>query len=594
MEGKQSVIARLMGFDEHQPLEAIHKPQRVLSENYLRKVASIGVGKKKNKKEAKEVCQRKGVLDLSFQKCAIGEEFHDSSKLDFFQKHKNDSVTCSERFDLVRQYESSSSHMRIIVLKPISGKAKRFGVKNVQCSVESIRQRSSASREIFKELKRIRRWRNLGFPKMNSSLGLSGGDTPTLKSEILSPPSTCSFEYSDKSTLSNRSKKQIWERCLLREKYKVETTSRISTLDELIALQDPISWPRNCKPGLDLSKFAKQQLKCEAYSNRWYLGLEKPLNQARSKMIIKHDFIKDMVVDKEIENTNKSFGESESEQLEPTMCISLEEDYDSSSLTTDTSTQQDSSTGFQEESSVFSHCSSIEPDSVMSFEEPYQPSPISVLELPFSSESLGRVKGDICDLKRQHQLPKSKTWYKEESSMVISSDDETDNDALMKDFKVEESRNISYLIELLKEVNLLGKNIEEFSSWDSLEFPISVSVFETLEKKYGDQMSWKRSDRLLLFDSINAGLVEIILPCIGEPTCEMSVSRRLSPIRDAMEDLLKLRVGNEKEYDKAKNSKEIVMGSELGKIDLGDEIYVIVMEIQKLLFDELAAELFSM
>ncbi|KAF4382270.1 hypothetical protein G4B88_011599 [Cannabis sativa] len=569
MEGKQSVIARLMGFDEHQPLEAIHKPQRVLSENYLRKVASIGVGKKKNKKEAKEVCQRKGVLDLSFQKCATGEE--SDSKLDFFQKHKNDSVTCSERFDLVRQYESSSSHMRILVLKPISGKAKRFGVKNVQCSVESIRQRSSASREIFKELKRIRRWRNLGFPTMNSSLGLSGGDTPTLKSEILSPP----------STLKNIKLKRLLE---------------LVPLDELIALQDPISWPRNCKPGLDLSKFAKQQLKCEAYSNRWYLGLEKPLNQARSKMIIKHDFIKDMVLDKEIENTNKSSGESEteSEQLDPTMCISLEEDYDSSSLTTDTSTQQDSSTGFQEESSVFSHCSSIEPDSVMSFEEPYQPSPISVLELPFSSESLGRVKGDICDLKRQHQLPKSKTWYKEESSMVISSDDETENDALMKDFKVEESRNISYLIELLKEVNLLGKNIEEFSSWDSLEFPISVSVFETLEKKYGDQMSWKRSDRLLLFDSINAGLVEIILPCIGEPTCEMSVSRRLSPIRDAMEDLLKLLVGNEKEYDKAKNSKEIVIGSELGKIDLGDEIYVIVMEIQRLLFDELAAELFSM
>ncbi|XP_062092751.1 uncharacterized protein LOC133798485 [Humulus lupulus] len=763
MEGKRStpsVIARLMGLDEHQPPEAVQKPQRVLSENYLRKVASIGVGKKRSfherhslrptfeeKKESKDFFQvakilkgdkhlelrvnkRKGDLDLSVQKCVTGEEFQDSSELDYFQKgipkrnslfsnrlhdmqgslalshsndttllksynsagrdvdicrnskskserisfrsfqkHKNDTITCSNqeelgisfhdfgRSELVRrQYESSSSYMRIVDFKPLSAEAKssegyffspsskegsHLGdskctgfpspgsgtipneVKNVQCNVESIKERSTASREILEELKRRKIWRNLGFSTKNSSLGLCGGDPSAIKSEMLSPPSTRSsdlrkkyqsFSSSDKSNLSIKSKKQLPERCLLSEKCKVEPAS--------------ISWPRNRKPGngrhglggLVLSKFAKQQSRYEAYSNRWYLGLEESLNQARSKMIrydsidkgsesndLNSDSVRDMVVDTETEIADKPSGESESEQLESTMCICLEEDDgDSSSLATDTSVQQDSSNGFQEESSVFSHCSSTELESLMSFEETYQPSPVSVLELPFSSESLGRVKDDICDLKRQLQLLKSKASeeYKEGSGMVVSSDDETEegspgnskeNDAFMKVFKVEESRNFSYLVELLTEAGLLGKNLQEFSTWDSSECPISVSVFETLEKKYGDQMSWKRSERLLLFDSIKAELVKMLLPCIAEPTWEKTVSRRLSPIRDEemiVEDLWKLLVSQEKEH--TKNSTETVMESELGKLDLGDEIYLIGIEIEQMLFDEFAAELFSM
>lgn len=45
-----SVIARLMGLHELQPQELVKKPkqQRVLSENYRRKVASIGIWEKKS------------------------------------------------------------------------------------------------------------------------------------------------------------------------------------------------------------------------------------------------------------------------------------------------------------------------------------------------------------------------------------------------------------------------------------------------------------------------------------------------------------------------------------------------------------------
>lgn len=40
---KDSVIARLMGLDDEPPQQTIHKRQRVLSENYLRRSASIGI-----------------------------------------------------------------------------------------------------------------------------------------------------------------------------------------------------------------------------------------------------------------------------------------------------------------------------------------------------------------------------------------------------------------------------------------------------------------------------------------------------------------------------------------------------------------------
>ncbi|KAA8534272.1 hypothetical protein F0562_031789 [Nyssa sinensis] len=51
MEPKQrtpSVIARLMGLDEMPPQQPVHKQQRVLSENYLRKTASIGLRERRS------------------------------------------------------------------------------------------------------------------------------------------------------------------------------------------------------------------------------------------------------------------------------------------------------------------------------------------------------------------------------------------------------------------------------------------------------------------------------------------------------------------------------------------------------------------
>ena len=63
---------------------------------------------------------------------------------------------------------------------------------------------------------------------------------------------------------------------------------------------------------------------------------------------------------------------------------------------------QEDSIGSPGGSSVSSHCTGSKPESSVSLEEAYQPSPISVLELPFTgeissgSEYFGSVSDDIC------------------------------------------------------------------------------------------------------------------------------------------------------------------------------------------------------
>lgn len=186
--------------------------------------------------------------------------------------------------------------------------------------------------------------------------------------------------------------------------------------------------------------------------------------------------------------------------------------------------------------------------------------------------------------------------------MIVSSDDETEEGSAedskedvdsMKLFRVEESRDFSYLVDVLNEASFHGRNLKmDFSTLHSPDCPISLSVFETLEKKFGDQASWKSSERRLLFDRINAGLMEILHPCMGVPKWAKPVSRRLNPSSDEEmieEDLWMLLVSQDKEA--SKDSAEKALGNEIGKLDLGDDIDAIGIEIERLVIDELMAEL---
>ncbi|KAL5569155.1 hypothetical protein UlMin_025730 [Ulmus minor] len=697
-----SVVARLMGLDELPPQEPPQKPKRVLSENYLRKVASIGVGRKRPSHEVSpvakmaftrqkcrgancpSVCEKpqvaeqsqdslehllkgnlltknlhdlQGSLPLSHSgpeslpssvlsnvdNCRQSRSENQLGYLKPFQRIENGSLTRShgkelglsfhERSQMVSQNEECYPDTRIIVLKPMHDKAESS-------------ERSIASMEILKELSRRKRYRQISFSTKVPRLGLRGGDTFATTTESLTPPSYSSsdrrnryqsFSSSDKSYVASEAKMQLVERWRMTENFtKGQVAPRGTTLDKMLARHDFDSKPRNDKPGrhglkeLNLSQFSKQNSKTEAFKNKLFLRKDESLNWARQELKkhnsdqkngsetkdLKSNSLEGLVSVEGIrfvnsQSSNCSISCSHMEDNISSQEILVGKDDDTSSHVTDTSVQQGISIEFHEESCTFSRCSGTEQDSLASLEEAYQPSPVSVLEPSFSEENsygwecLGRINDDICDLQRDIELLKSETSEScsEGSGMAVSSDDEnveesTDNykeqEQFMKIFRVDESRNFSYLIEVLTEASLHGKNLEKFSNWDSPEYPISLLVFETLEKKYGDQMSWRRSERRFLFDRINAGLLEILLPCTGVPTWAKSVSRRLTTsLNEEMieEDLWKLLVSQEKEG--SSNSAEDLLGSEVGKLDLGDEIDSIVREIVISFIDELAEELIS-
>lgn len=204
----------------------------------------------------------------------------------------------------------------------------------------------------------------------------------------------------------------------------------------------------------------------------------------------------------------------------------------------------------------------------------------------------------------QHFKSDTSDTHSEGPGMIVSSDEETETGSAgdsketedsMRLYRVEESRDFSYLVDVLTEAGFHGRNLKmDFGNFHSPECPISLMVFETLEKKFGDQISWKRSERRLLFDRINAGLTEILWPCMGVPTWAKPVSRRLSLGLDKEvmeEDMWMLLASQEKEA--SKDSAEKVLGNEVGKLDLGDDIDAVAKEIESLLIDELAAELLA-
>lgn len=309
--------------------------------------------------------------------------------------------------------------------------------------------------------------------------------------------------------------------------------------------------------------------------------------------------VTDVVADAKIKVVGRPSGNYKEELIEPTTCI-LETNSDSSSLASDTSIQQETYAGFHEEGSIFSECSGTEPEFMLSLGEANHPSPVSVLEAPYkeelssSSECLGSVSTDISDI--------SET-LSEAARMIVSSDEDDEgsvddlkeNRDLMSLFGVEESRDFSYLVDVLTEAGFHGELLDmDFGAWHSSECPISLSVFETLEKRFGEQSSWKSSERRLLFDRINSGLLEILQPCMGVPSWAKPVSKIFKPkmSQDMIEEeLWMLLVSQEKEV--SKDSAMNMLGKELGSIDLGDDIDFIGREIERLLIEELVAEVLS-
>ncbi|MBA0808942.1 hypothetical protein Gohar_024641 [Gossypium harknessii] len=298
-------------------------------------------------------------------------------------------------------------------------------------------------------------------------------------------------------------------------------------------------------------------------------------------------------------------------QFESTGCTMSEKDYDSSLCIHITSSQQ------EDVAMKISNECSKDTEFLVNSETTYHPSLVSVLEAPFQEEILSNTKcfGSVmaslhADVQRQLKFlkPEPLKGYSEGSGMVVSTDDDNDkgieslkdceviDDDSARLFRVEENRDFSYLVDVLTEEGFRGRNQDICSDqWQFPEIQIGPSVFDKLERKYGEQISWNRSARRLLFDRINSGLIELFRPCFGEPMWAKPVARRLSHrqnLKEIEEQLYKLLVSHEKEA--IKNSSEKLFGKDDGWLFLGYDVEVICKDIVNLFIDELAAEIVSL
>lgn len=193
----------------------------------------------------------------------------------------------------------------------------------------------------------------------------------------------------------------------------------------------------------------------------------------------------------------------------------------------------------------------------------------------------------------------------EEYDLNVSSDEDCENEYVddpeeKKDiaglFRAEESRDFSYVVEVLTEAGICNRSLfTDFSTWHSAECPISPSVFEILEKKFGEQQLWKKSERKLLFDRINLGLLEILQPYLYIPMWEKPMSRRLNaePSQNMIEEeMWGLLVAQEKKA--SKGLADSILEGEIRWIELVEDVEDIVREIVKLLIEELTNEIVSL
>ncbi|XP_030512329.1 uncharacterized protein LOC115726552 isoform X2 [Rhodamnia argentea] len=294
------------------------------------------------------------------------------------------------------------------------------------------------------------------------------------------------------------------------------------------------------------------------------------------------------VILQELKNeSDKLFFSGDSKQNFVALKSPMAEDIDFFSNLSENSIQQDMSTEFTEEDSMAVCCSSIEAVSFKSLEDVDQPSPDSVLEheeVPFSSSadlfvacSDGTGSGDGHNMEWPSQISKER-------------------EDLTRSFAVQESSDFHYIVDILIEAGLHGTNLATgLHKWHSLECPISPSVFQALEKRYGEQKSWKRSERRLLFDQINFFLTKFLHSFLGVPAQGIPVSTRIrsSLTRDAIEEVLcEFLVRQVRQL--RKESIEQLLENDFKSLDLGDCSDSILVEIERLVIDELVAEVISL
>ncbi|CAO2826171.1 unnamed protein product [Amaranthus hypochondriacus] len=195
--------------------------------------------------------------------------------------------------------------------------------------------------------------------------------------------------------------------------------------------------------------------------------------------------------------------------------------------------------------------------------------------------------------------------------MVVSSDEGDDpnsvcfyqNDPQIIEFyqtRVEECSNFSYVVDVVAESGLQMRDLEEMGSSQSRNLflrdnVLDPLVFSSLEKKYGKCIPREKSERRLLFDRLNLGLVEIFKPSIGLNTWKKPVAKRFraSQKGQELEEVLWSVLVNQQDEVK-KDSFDKVCQKEMKWLDLEEDTDLIIQELQSLLVDELLEEFLCM
>ncbi|CAJ1896569.1 unnamed protein product [Sphenostylis stenocarpa] len=235
-----------------------------------------------------------------------------------------------------------------------------------------------------------------------------------------------------------------------------------------------------------------------------------------------------------------------------------------------------------------------------------QPSPVSVLEpsftddLPSCCECFESLSVDIQGLRMQLQLLKLESEEFVEGPVLIQSDEDggetysgiSEDNGLRK---TGESWESSYMIDVLSESRINRAQPDAFlEAWHSPECPVSLSVFDELEKRYSDWSTCPRSERRLLFDRINCGIINIYEQFISAQSWVIP-SRVTNPcsnsklIKNGLQNCLYRMLWSQGKVKDTALGKLLV--SELQWLNLRDDIDEIGREVESLLLDDLVAEI---
>uniref|UniRef100_A0A7N0U9Y2 DUF4378 domain-containing protein n=1 Tax=Kalanchoe fedtschenkoi TaxID=63787 RepID=A0A7N0U9Y2_KALFE len=248
---------------------------------------------------------------------------------------------------------------------------------------------------------------------------------------------------------------------------------------------------------------------------------------------------------------------------------------------------------------------SVGPQSPSKSKDAELPSPMSVLGIPFpddpspGTECFGSLTADLQGLRMQLRLLKQESDSYAGGSMAISSsedDEESTEVSEKRSLLAVDSLDSSYILDALTNSGFYDDEPHSFSArCHPSDYPMSPAEFEKLEEKYGEQAIWSRSERRILFDLINSGLVEIFRQCHDpHPWVKQSSSATLwsksSNIDELEEKLLNwLQIQRTQENDALAAEKTIV--KELEWYDSGRYIDEVGSWFEDLLTDELIKEI---